>query len=68
MLYQVFLSIDYDGIPIICFLLQEQKVILAVRLKIDEGNDDVIIDIRPHISWSFSAIAAAPVVVTRPRW
>lgn len=64
----MFLSIDNDGVPVICFLLQEQKVLLAVRLQVDEGNDGVPIDIRPHMSWSISAIDAAPVVVTRPRY
>lgn len=67
MLYQVFVSIDNDGVPIICFLLEEKKVLLAVRLEIDEGNDEFPIDIRPRMTWSISAIAAAPVVVTRPR-
>lgn len=68
MLDQVFLATDIDGMPIICFLFSEQRILLAVRLQIDEANDDVLIDIKPHMSWSIPAIAAAPVVVTRPRW
>ncbi|XP_020086066.1 anaphase-promoting complex subunit 1 isoform X1 [Ananas comosus] len=64
---EVFLATDIDGMPIICFLFSEQRILLAVRLQIDEANDDVLIDIKPHMSWSIPAIAAAPVVVTRPR-
>lgn len=64
---KVFLSTNNEGVPIICFLLQEQKVVLAVMLQIDEGNDDAFIDIRPDMSWTIPAIAAAPVIVTRPR-
>lgn len=64
---QVFLATDTDGVAILCLLLQEQKLMLAVRLQIDEGNDDFLIDIRPHLSWSIPAVDAEPVIVTRPR-
>ncbi|XP_073113376.1 anaphase-promoting complex subunit 1 isoform X2 [Elaeis guineensis] len=64
---KVFLATDIDGVPVICFLLHEQKTLLAIRLQIDEGNGEAIIDIKPHLSWSIPAIAAAPVTVTRPR-
>lgn len=62
------MATDIDGVPIICFLLLEQKTLLAIRLQIDEGNDEALVDIKPHLSWSIPAIAAAPVIVTRPRW
>lgn len=64
---QVFLATDNDATPIICFLLQEQKKLLAVRLQCVELNSEILYDIRPDMSWSIPAIAAAPVVVTRPR-
>ncbi|CAL9156743.1 unnamed protein product [Musa hybrid cultivar] len=63
----VFLATDMDGVPIICFLLVDQKVLLAVRLQIDEGNDEALVDIKPHMSWSIPALDAASVIVTRPR-
>ncbi|KAI0497371.1 hypothetical protein KFK09_020594 [Dendrobium nobile] len=63
---KVFLATDSDGVPIICFLLQEQKL-LAVRLQVDDGGDGVSIDVRPLMIWSIPAISAAPVSVTRPR-
>ncbi|KAK8947459.1 Anaphase-promoting complex subunit 1 [Platanthera zijinensis] len=63
---KVFLATDSDGIPIICFLLQEQKL-LAVRLQIEELGDGIYINVRPLMIWSISAISAAPVAVTRPR-
>lgn len=64
---EVFLATDNDATPIICFLLQEQKKLLAVRLQCVELNNEILYDIRPDMSWSIPAIAAAPVVVTRPR-
>ncbi|XP_023752890.1 anaphase-promoting complex subunit 1 [Lactuca sativa] len=64
---EVFLATDNDATPIICFLLQEQKKLLAVRLQCVELNSEILYDIRPDMSWSIPAIAAAPVVVTRPR-
>lgn len=63
----MFLATDDDGVPVICFLLQDQKVLLSVRLQTDENNNDVLFDIKPHMSWSIPAIAAAPLIVTRPR-
>uniref|UniRef100_A0A0D9WFG5 Anaphase-promoting complex subunit 1 n=1 Tax=Leersia perrieri TaxID=77586 RepID=A0A0D9WFG5_9ORYZ len=64
---KVFLATDIDGTPIICFLLHEQKILLAVRIQIDETNGESFGDIKPHMSWNVPAFAAAPVVVTRPR-
>ncbi|KAG0481179.1 hypothetical protein HPP92_012037 [Vanilla planifolia] len=63
---KVFLATDTDGVPIMCFLLQEQKL-LAVRLQIDEGGDGMPIDVRPLMIWTISAISAVPITVTRPR-
>ncbi|KAJ0855851.1 putative anaphase-promoting complex subunit 1 [Helianthus annuus] len=64
---EVFLATDSDATPVICFLLQEQKKLQAVRLQCVEMDNDILYDIRPDMSWSIPAIAAAPVVVTRPR-
>ncbi|XP_020168508.1 anaphase-promoting complex subunit 1 [Aegilops tauschii subsp. strangulata] len=64
---KVFLATDIDGMPIICFLLHEQKTLLAVRIQADESNEEAFGDIKSHISWNIPAFAAAPVVVTRPR-
>lgn len=64
---QVFLATDSDATPVICFLLQEQKKLQAVRLQCVEMDNDVLYDIKPDMSWSIPAIAAASVVVTRPR-
>lgn len=63
----MFLATDDDGVPIICFLLQDQKVLLSIRLQTDESNNDILLDIKPHMSWNIPAIAAASVTVTRPR-
>ncbi|MCD7447530.1 hypothetical protein HAX54_031559 [Datura stramonium] len=63
---KVFLATDDDASPIICFLLQEQKKLLSLRLQTVEINTKVIYDIKPDMSWSIPAVAAAPVVVTRP--
>ncbi|KAL8247802.1 hypothetical protein R6Q59_009018 [Mikania micrantha] len=64
---EIFLATDSDATPVICFLLQEQKKLQAVRLQCVELNNDILYDIRPDMSWSIPAIAASPVVVTRPR-
>nr|XP_043632201.1 anaphase-promoting complex subunit 1 [Erigeron canadensis] len=64
---EVFLATDNDANPIICFLLQEQKKLLSVRIQCVELNNEILYDIRPDMSWSIPAIVAAPVVVTRPR-
>ncbi|XP_075104821.1 anaphase-promoting complex subunit 1-like isoform X3 [Nicotiana tabacum] len=63
---KVFLATDDDTSPIICFLLQEQKKLLSLRLQTVEINTETIYDIKPDMSWSILAVAAAPVVVTRP--
>lgn len=64
---QVFLATDDDATPIICLLLQEQKKLLALRLQSVEINNEILFDIKPDMSWSIPAVAAAPVIVTRPR-
>lgn len=66
-LFQVFLATDIDGMPIISFLLHEQKILLAVRIQVDDATEEAFGDIKPHMSWNIPAFAAAPVVVTRPR-
>ncbi|KAL0382140.1 UNVERIFIED_CONTAM: Anaphase-promoting complex subunit [Sesamum calycinum] len=62
-----FLATDDDVTPIICFLLQEQKKLLSLRVQILEINNETVYDIKPDMSWSISAIAAAAVTVTRPK-
>lgn len=64
---KVFLATDNDASPVICFLHQEQKKLLAVRLQSVEINNEILFDIKPDMSWSIPAIAAEPVIVTRPR-
>ncbi|OVA02727.1 Anaphase-promoting complex subunit 1 [Macleaya cordata] len=64
---EVFLATEVDGVPIICFLLQEQKILLSVRLQTVDINNEILFDIKPDMSWSIPAIAAASVIVTRPR-
>lgn len=59
---------DDDVTPIICFLLLEQKKLLSLRLQSMEVNNETIYDIKPDMSWCISAIAAAAVVVTRPKY
>ncbi|KFK24970.1 hypothetical protein AALP_AA8G049400 [Arabis alpina] len=61
---KVFLATD-DAVPVICFLILEQKKLLSVGLQTIEINNEILFDVKPDISWSVSAIAAAPVVVTR---
>ncbi|ESQ40468.1 hypothetical protein EUTSA_v10012420mg [Eutrema salsugineum] len=61
---KVFLATD-DAIPVICFLILEQKKLLSVGLQTVEINNEILFDVKPDTSWSVSAIAAAPVVVTR---
>ncbi|XP_038722804.1 anaphase-promoting complex subunit 1 [Tripterygium wilfordii] len=64
---KVFLATDDDAAPVVCFLLQEHKKLLSVRLQSVEINNEIIFDVKPDMSWSIPAIAAAPVIVTRPR-
>lgn len=64
---KVFLATDDDAVPIICFLLHEQKKLLALRLQSVEINGEIIYDTKPDMSWSIPAIAAEPVTVTCPR-
>ncbi|PIA32336.1 hypothetical protein AQUCO_04500142v1 [Aquilegia coerulea] len=64
---KVFLATDYDGVSVLCFLLQEQKGLLSLRLQAIETSSETLSDIKPDMSWCIPAIAAAPVIVTRPR-
>ncbi|KAL0003395.1 hypothetical protein SO802_017176 [Lithocarpus litseifolius] len=64
---KVFLATDNDAAPVICFLHQEQKKLLSVRLQSVEINNEILFDIKPDMSWSIPAVAAEPVIVTRPR-
>eukprot|EP00257_Ricinus_communis_P020956 XP_015580327.1 anaphase-promoting complex subunit 1 [Ricinus communis] len=64
---KVFLATDDDAAPVLCFLLQEQKKLLSVRLQSLAINNEIIFDVKPDMSWSISATAAAPVIITRPR-
>lgn len=61
------MATDIDGMPIISFLLDEQKILLAVRIQVDDTSEEALGDIKPHMSWNIPAFAAVPVVVTRPR-
>ncbi|KAJ3676348.1 hypothetical protein LUZ60_003760 [Juncus effusus] len=63
---KVFLSADIDATPVLCLLFSDQKLLLGIRLQIDYSNDDGFTDIKPQSSWSFPAIDASPVIVTRP--
>ncbi|KAF3433403.1 hypothetical protein FNV43_RR24505 [Rhamnella rubrinervis] len=65
---KVFLATDDDAAPIICFLYQEQKNLLSVRLQSVEINNEILFDIKPDMSWSILAVAAAPVILTRRRY
>ncbi|KAI9156178.1 hypothetical protein LWI28_001768 [Acer negundo] len=64
---KVFVATDNDAAPVICFLLLEQKKLLSVRLQTVEINNEILFDIKHDMSWSIPAVAAAPVIVTRPR-
>ncbi|EOA21984.1 hypothetical protein CARUB_v10002491mg [Capsella rubella] len=61
---KVFLATD-NAVPVICFLILEQKKLLSVGLQTVEINNEILFDVKPDMSWSAPAIAAAPVVVTR---
>lgn len=64
---KVFLATDDDTSPIICFLHKEQKKLFCIRLQSAEINNEILFDVKPDMSWSISAVAAASVRVTRPR-
>ncbi|GAV64914.1 Apc1 domain-containing protein [Cephalotus follicularis] len=64
---KVFLATDNDQVPVICFLLHEQKKFLSVRLQTVEINNEILFDVKPDMSWSIPSLSAAPVIVTRPR-
>uniref|UniRef100_A0A803M3V4 Anaphase-promoting complex subunit 1 n=1 Tax=Chenopodium quinoa TaxID=63459 RepID=A0A803M3V4_CHEQI len=64
---KVFVATDDDAAPIICFLLQEQKRLLSIRLHTVQINDEILFDVKADMSWSIQAVAAEPVAVTRPR-
>ncbi|GMI87289.1 pollen calcium-binding protein 1, EMBRYO DEFECTIVE 2771, anaphase promoting complex 1 [Hibiscus trionum] len=63
---KVFLATDDDSAPVICFLFLEQKKLLSLRLQTVEINNEILYDVKPDMSWSIPAIAAAPVIVTQP--
>ncbi|GAB2272646.1 hypothetical protein Dimus_007470 [Dionaea muscipula] len=64
---KVFLATDDDATPVICFLLQEQKRLMFVRLQNITDHDQILFDARPDMKWIESVIAAEPVAVTLPR-
>ncbi|XP_022745935.1 anaphase-promoting complex subunit 1-like isoform X2 [Durio zibethinus] len=64
---KVFLATDDDAAHVICLLFLEQKKLLSLRLQTVEINNEILYDVKPDMSWSIPAIAAAPVIVTRPR-
>ncbi|EPS73838.1 hypothetical protein M569_00901, partial [Genlisea aurea] len=64
---KVFLAADLDATPVICFLLQDQKKLLSLRLQSLEVNEEIVYDVKPDMSWSISAISAAAVIVSRPK-
>lgn len=61
------MATDDDASPIICFLHKEQKKLFCIRLQSAEINNEILFDVKPDMSWSISAVAAASVRVTRPR-
>ncbi|KAF7806554.1 myosin-6-like isoform X2 [Senna tora] len=63
----VFMATDDDAAPLVCFLYQEQRKLLSVRLQSVEINNEVSFDVKPDMSWSKPAISASPVIVTQPR-
>ncbi|KAF7806562.1 Anaphase-promoting complex subunit 1 [Senna tora] len=63
----VFMATDDDAAPLVCFLYQEQRKLLSVRLQSVEINNEVSFDVKPDMSWSIPAISASPVIVTQPR-
>ncbi|KAL2945094.1 Anaphase-promoting complex subunit 1 [Bienertia sinuspersici] len=64
---KVFVATDDDAAPIICFLLQEEKRLLSIRLHTFQINANVLVDVASDMSWGIQAVAAEPVAVTRPR-
>ncbi|KAF7837563.1 Anaphase-promoting complex subunit 1 [Senna tora] len=63
----VFMATDDDAAPLVCFLYQEQRKLLSVRLQSVEINNEISFDVKPDMSWSIPAISASPVIVTQPR-
>ncbi|KAK4273718.1 hypothetical protein QN277_017057 [Acacia crassicarpa] len=64
---KVFMATDDDAAPVVCFLYQEQRKLLSVRLQYIEINNELVFDVKPDMSWSIPAIAASPVTITQPR-
>ena len=62
------MATDDDTAPVVCFFHQEQRKLLSVSLQIVEINNEIVFDVKPDMSWNISAIAASPVMVTRPRY
>lgn len=58
---QVFLANDDDGIPVLCFLLKALQRLVAFRLFSSEATG-----LKVAVAWTIPAIAAAPVIATRP--
>ncbi|ERN05300.1 anaphase-promoting complex subunit 1 isoform X1 [Amborella trichopoda] len=64
---KVFLATDVDEVPLICFVFQEQKGLFFIRLQTGARHKEILYDMKPDMNWTIPAIAALPVVVTRPR-
>ncbi|OIW16199.1 hypothetical protein TanjilG_18914 [Lupinus angustifolius] len=64
---KVFMATDDDAAPVVCFLHQEQRKLLSVRLQCVEINNETVFDVKPDMSWTIAAVAASPVTVTCPR-
>lgn len=64
---KVFMATDDDAAPVVCFFHQEQRKLLSVSLQSVEINNEIVFDVKPDISWIIVAVAALPVMVTRPR-
>jgi hypothetical protein len=60
------MATDMDAMPVL-FLFSEQKIILGIRLHIDEENGEGITDIKPLTTCSLPSVDASPVLVTQPR-
>lgn len=61
------MATDDDAAPVVCFLYQEQRKLLSVRLQCTEINSEILFDVKPDMSWSIPAISASPVIVTQQR-
>ncbi|KAF7837560.1 myosin-6-like isoform X2 [Senna tora] len=57
--FLVFMATDDDAAPWVCFLYQEQRKLLSVRLQSVEINNEISFDVKPDMSWSIPAISAS---------